>query len=89
MRANFALPALILAKLVCCVALPLAAAGALGGAAARFAEVSAVAWALFALALAFALAAGGAAAWRRSASRARCRGSDAGRGGDRPARPAS
>ncbi len=73
MKANFVLPALILAKLVCCVALPLAAAGALGGVAAWFAEVPAVAWALLALAL----AAGGATAWRHSANRAmlrhRCR----------------
>lgn len=85
MRANFVLPALILAKLLCCVALPLAAAGALGGVAAWFAETPAVAWSLFALAL----AAGGAAAWRHSAIRTRCCGTDAGRGGDRPARPAS
>ncbi len=85
MKANFVLPALILAKLVCCVALPLAAAGALGGVAAWFAEVPAVAWALLALAL----AAGGATAWRHSANRARCCGTDVGRGGDRPARPAS
>lgn len=85
MKADFALPALILAKLVCCVALPLAAAGALGGAAAWFAEVPAVAWAFLALMLAV----GGAAAWRRSANRTRCRRTDAGRGGDRPARPAS
>lgn len=83
MEKGGAIAVLILAKLVCCVALPLAAAGALGGITAWFAEVPAVAWALLAL------AAGGAAAWRHSASRARCCGTDAGRGEDRSTRPVS
>ncbi len=84
MEKGGAIAALVLAKLVCCVALPLAAAGALGGVAAWFAEVPAAAWALLALA-----AAGGAAAlWRRSINRARCCGADVGRGGDRSARSA-
>lgn len=83
MEKGGAIAALVLAKLVCCVAL-LAAVGALGGIAAWFAEVPAAAWALLALA-----AVGGAAAWRRAANRARCGGANMGRGGDRSARHAS
>lgn len=77
-----AIAALVAAKLVCCLVLPLAAVGALGGVAAWFAEVPAASWALLALA-----AVGGAAAWRRSANRARCCDAEVGSGESRAARP--
>lgn len=84
MEKGGAIATLILAKLVCCVALPLAAAGALGGITAWFAEVPAAVWASLALA-----AVGGAMAWRRATNRARCCDTEAGRDGSLSVRPTS